>query len=156
MFSAPLLIERLKDLAVEASRLRPILSIRQERRRIYFRQNGNQFFTLTLDLARAKKLWIRGRFAQLDIEIGEIAFTQASNAERQKFLQIQKELQTLLISKFPNIQRNYNPKIVQMFTVIRGQGFVARAILRFGSSALLLAGLLLLIFIVWFRKKGVD
>jgi hypothetical protein len=149
----PLLIERLKNLNVNARRLRPALSLRQERRRIYFRQNGNQFFTLTLDLASAKKLWVKGRFAQLDIEIGEIAFTEASEVKRQQFLEIQQELQNLLINKFPNIKRNQTPKIVQMFKVIRAQGLISSIILRFGASVLLFVGIVILGLVLCFGSK---
>ena len=141
----PLLIARLQEMGATPSRVRPLLSIKQERRRIYFRENGNQFFTVTLDLAASQKLWIKGKFAQLDIEIGEIAFTQASSEKRESLLKIQQELQTLLLNKFPELRRNQIPKIVQMLRVIENQGFVSKIIIRFGSTALLILGLLLLI-----------
>lgn len=145
----PMLRERLQQMGVAPDRVRPYLAIEQQRRRIYFRENGSQFLTVTLDFATAQKLWTKGRFVQLDIEIGEIAFTTADDAKRQTLLAIQRELQEKIQRRFPELRRNQIPKVVQMINVIRGQGLLSTLTLRYGVMIPLGFALVILCLVLW-------
>lgn len=149
----PMLRERLRQMGVNPERVRPYLAIEQQRRRIYFRENGSQFLTVTLDFAASQKLWTKGRFVQLDIEIGEIAFTTADDAKREKLLSIQRELQEKIQQRFPELRRNQIPKVVQMVSVIRGQGLLSALTLRYGAMIPLVLGLSVLCLVVWLKGR---
>jgi hypothetical protein len=121
-------------MGVSPDRVRPFLAIEQQRRRVYFRENGNQFLTVTLDFAKTQKLWVKAKFVQLDIEIGEIAFTLADDAKREKLLAIQGDIFGMIKSRFPDIKRNQVPKVVQMVNVVRNQGMWSYLTVRYGVS----------------------
>lgn len=144
---------RLSEMGADPERVRPFITLEQQRRRVYFRENGTQLLTVTLDFASARKLWVKGRFVQLDIEIGEIAFTLADDAKRQKLLAIQNEIQGLLRERFPELKRNQTPKVVQMVQVIRSQGVVPYLTLRYGVMVPLLAALALVCGALSFTRR---
>ena len=99
---------------------------------------------------------MEGRFVQLDIEIGEIAFTTADDAMRQKLLLIQQELQSKLLSRFPELRRNQTPKVVQMVNVVRAQGIIPYIVLRFGSTVLLVAALVVLCVVLMCKQSKIT
>jgi hypothetical protein len=144
---------RLSEMGVAPDRVRPFMAIEQQRRRIYFRENGSQFLTVTLDFAKTQKLWVKARFVQLDIEIGEIAFTLADEAQRERLLGVQRDVYDLIKSRFPEIERNQVPKVVQMLQVIRAQGDFDYITVRWGWSFPLGIGLALLCASLWWRGR---
>jgi CYTH domain len=153
------LVERMLLLNVEAKRLSPLLTIRQERKRVYFRENDKQFFTVTLDLASSRKLWLSRKFAQLDIEIGEIAFTEATPEFRQRLLDYQAELQSALLKRFPELIRNQTPKIVMMLNKYQQAGMLAKLVIRFGEWLYYMISFLLFIIVLCFigsKKKRLS
>lgn len=146
---------RLSEMGAMPDRVAPFMAIEQQRRRVYFRDNGTQLLTVTLDLASTKKLWVKGRFVQLDIEIGEIAFTTADEAMRQKLLLIQQDLQTKLLARFPELKRNQTPKVVQMVNVVRAQGIIPYVVLRFGWTVPLVAALVVLCMVLMCKQSKI-
>lgn len=144
---------RLAEMGVMPDRVRAFLAIEQQRRRIYFRENGSQFLTVTLDFAQTQKLWVKARFVQLDIEIGEIAFTLADDAKRERLLGVQRDVFTLIKSRFPEIERNQVPKVVQMLHVVREQGVVSYLVVRYGWTLPLSAALVILAVALWWSGR---
>jgi hypothetical protein len=145
---------RLSDMGVSPDRVRPFIAIEQQRRRVYFRENGNQFLTVTLDFAKTQKLWVKAKFVQLDIEIGEIAFTLADAAQREKLLAIQGDIFGMIKSRFPDIKRNQVPKVVQMVNVVRNQGMWSYLTVRYGWSLPLGLSLATLCGVLLLRRRG--
>lgn len=147
---------RLAEMGVSPERVRPFLAIEQQRRRVYFRENGSQFLTVTLDFANTSKLWVKARFVQLDIEIGEIAFTLADEAKRERLLGVQRDVYNLIKGRFPEIQRNQVPKVVQMVHVVRDQGMLPYLVVRLGWALPLVVALTTLcVLLVWYgRRRG--
>ena len=150
----PPLRARLSDMGVSPDRVRPFIAIEQQRRRVYFRENGNQFLTVTLDFAKTQKLWVKAKFVQLDIEIGEIAFTLADAAQREKLLAIQGDIFGMIKSRFPDIKRNQVPKVVQMVNVVRNQGMWSYLTVRYGWSLPLALSLATLCGVLLFRRRS--
>ena len=144
---------RLSDMGVSPDRVRPFIAIEQQRRRVYFRENGNQFLTVTLDFAKTQKLWVKAKFVQLDIEIGEIAFTLADAAQREKLLAIQGDIFGMIKSRFPDIKRNQVPKVVQMVNVVRNQGMWSYLTVRYGWSLPLALSLATLCGVLLLRRR---
>jgi hypothetical protein len=141
-------------MGVSPDRVRPFIAIEQQRRRVYFRENGNQFLTVTLDFAKTQKLWVKAKFVQLDIEIGEIAFTLADDAKREKLLAIQGDIFGMIKSRFPDIKRNQVPKVVQMVNVVRNQGMWSYLTVRYGWSLPLALSLATLCGVLLFRRRS--
>ena len=144
---------RLSDMGVSPDLVRPFIAIEQQRRRVYFRENGNQFLTVTLDFAKTQKLWVKAKFVQLDIEIGEIAFTLADAAQREKLLAIQGDIFGMIKSRFPDIKRNQVPKVVQMVNVVRNQGMWSYLTVRYGWSLPLALSLATLCGVLLLRRR---
>ena len=148
----PLLTARLSELGVNINRVAPLITLRQERRRIYFKEGERDAFTVTLDIASSKKFWLNAKFTQLDIEINEISFTKADVTERQRMLDIQQELLSKIQANFPDLRRNQTPKVVTMIKKYEEQGMLASLIVRFGMLLFLVGALLLIIAVLVFIR----
>lgn len=153
----PLLNEHLAPYQIDISELLPIVSIRQERRRIYFRDNGKQLFTLTLDIAKPKKGFLTTDFSQLDIEIGELAFTNSNENERSQLLKVQEDLRKLLLTDLPFIKRNQTPKILMAKKTFEDTYFLGRIIFQYGDLLpVLILMILFLALITLIPKKKAE
>lgn len=144
----PLLASRLSDLGVNINRVAPLITLSQERRRVYFKEGTRDAFTVTLDIASSKKFWLKAKFTQLDIEINEISFTKADVTERQRMLDIQQELLSKIQGEFPDLRRNQTPKVVTMIKKYEEQGLLASLIIRFGMLFFLVGALLVFILLL--------
>ncbi len=143
-------------LGVRPEDLRFLLKINQQRRRIYFRQGDKQFFTLTLDFFKGSKNWSQTQLAQLEVEIGENLFTNATAEERLKYLEIQHKLLAVVKSKF-KLEQNQMPKVVQMYEILSSKSFFSKIIMTFGEAVpiffIVFAALLLYLLLSFLRLR---
>ena len=150
--------KRLVELGVEPLKLRRFLIITQERRRVYFRQGEKQVFTITLDIARCSKLWFKAAYSQLEVEIGENAFTAGDEVKRAHYSAIQAEIYRQIAELFPNLPKDQAPKVVKMYGLLTSQGTVAKWIVdngEGGAFCVLLSVFLISIFLIPAIIRGV-
>src|SRR5688572_26502151 len=74
--------ERLVGLDLDPKSMREILTVRDIRRRIYLKKDGQSFMSISHDQASAELWWGRAKFCELEPELNEIGFTEADEATR--------------------------------------------------------------------------
>ena len=103
----------------EVRALKPILELAQERRRIYFSENGKDVVTISLDISSTDRLWAKVQFASIDVEINEVAYTAASEAERAELRATAQKIAADITAKFPDdITPDPSPKYNKAFSAL--------------------------------------
>ncbi len=139
---------RLEDLNIDPMRVKRFLVLTQERRRIYFRQGDKQFFTITLDITESRKLWLRAVFSQLEVEIGENAFTGADDVLRERFSTMQRALFQEIDAAFPGLTQDQAPKVVKVYSMMTSQGRLSKFLVDYGEGVVVLFVLMLALVIL--------
>lgn len=103
-------IKLVKQLGLDPEALENVVTIHQKRRRVYFKKNGNAAMTITLDQTSASQLWKRVGFTEVEIELNELAFTEASEGERERLMAFSDTIQHELNQNFPRLQKDQTPK----------------------------------------------
>ena len=141
--------------------LEPLIRITQERRRIYFQDQGMRFFTVTLDRSTGSYMWLRSHSVSFDLEIGEKAFTGADEEKRKEYLAFQKMIRSVILDAFPEAVEDQEPKVVKMHRLLLERGAVSRAVVLIGGERLLRFGVVIsigfLLVLGWCRKlRGIS
>ena len=131
-------LSRLRELTllsgVSPEDLEPFLRITQERKRIYFAENGLRFFTVTLDHSRGGYFWLRSDSWSYDLEIGENAFTAASPDKRREYEAFQQAIGSVIQGAFPGFKQDQEPKVVKLHRLMTSRGPIARMFLNLGME----------------------
>lgn len=148
----PALIESLADLGVDAHAMRPALTVDQRRWRVYVSRDGSPFATLTLDEVSSRWYAWRTSFVELEIELNEIAYTEASPVERDTMQQVSQQMVNDLRAAFPAIVQDQTPKYNKAFAALAKQVPAFESIVVYGEEvlALTIAGTTLLLLAVVF------
>ena len=126
----PLVIAALqRELRVDATDLRPLLTLTQRRWRVYVSRDGAPFATLTLDEVRSRWFLWSVDFVELEIELNEIAYTDASDEQRAVMQDLSQRLADDLREAFPAIVQDQTPKYNKAFLALSdvAPGFTALA-----------------------------
>lgn len=111
----PRLRETVKQIGVDPDDLRPTLELKQRRRRVYLSVDGSPFVTITLDDVTSSK-WLRQvAFVEIELELNEIAYTDAAPAERERMSAVLDEIRLDILGKFPGIKQDQTPKYNKAF-----------------------------------------
>lgn len=106
---------RLKAMGLDPETMQPILTVRDIRRRIYVLKNGNPFMSISHDQATSSLWWGRAKFCEIEPELNEIGFTEASPEERAYMESVLHKVVADLRAKFPDIQQDLTPKYNKAF-----------------------------------------
>jgi hypothetical protein len=96
----------------------PVLTITQNRRRIYLSDQDGAFATLTLDLCATNDWGVNLRWSEVELELNEIRYTEADGANRERMERVVALVQADLLAIFPNIVPDQTPKYNTAFTSI--------------------------------------
>ncbi len=110
--------ETAAQFGAEARSLKPVLELAQERRRIYFSSHDEDLFTISLDLSSTERWWAKVRFASIDVEINEITYTAASEAERSALRATAQKIAADITVQFPFITPDPSPKYNKTFALL--------------------------------------
>lgn len=105
----------LARMGVEAADLIHVLQIQQLRQRVYISRDGAPYATITLDQTRPRKLWWSTAFAEVELELNEIRYTEADAAGRAAMEAINDKIAADLMGQFPGIVRDQTPKYNKAF-----------------------------------------
>jgi hypothetical protein len=121
---------------IDPYQLKPLLTLRQNRRRIYLNDQNGAFATLTLDLCSTKSWGANLKWAEMELELNEIRYTEANSEVRQKMERIIAKIQSDIQQVFPVIVPNQTPKYNTAFASIEEATWVpVKQIFRRGISA---------------------
>lgn len=103
---------------IDPYQLKPLLTLKQNRRRIYLSDQNGAFATLTLDLCTTKSWGTNLKWAELELELNEIRYTKSNPEVRLKMERIIAKIQDDVQQVFPMIVPNQTPKYNTAFASI--------------------------------------
>lgn len=93
--------ESLKLAKVKEESLSPVLTLNQRRRRVYLQIDGKPFMTISLDDVKSTKWFMDVGFSELEIELNEKAYTDASSEQRAVMEAASGKIKDDLLKTFP-------------------------------------------------------
>jgi hypothetical protein len=113
--------KRLADLGLDPVSMRPILTVRDVRSRVYLGRFGKSFMSISFDRAGAELWWAKARFVEIEPELNEIIFTEASPEMRAHMEGILESIVDDLHRQFPFLTRDLTPKYNKSFQILASQ-----------------------------------
>jgi hypothetical protein len=132
----PLLDSLLAGLRVSSRDLRPVLTLYQNRQRLYLRDRGNDLAVISLDAVTTEDG--QTGFYELELALDEPAYTRANATQRQRLHHMIGLLQLDLARRFPVLRQDQTPKYNKLYNLLH-QGRIRP---RFYNLAWLGIGLL--------------
>lgn len=146
----------LRKLGTDPFAIRAILTLEQNRRRVYINDQVDDFATLTLDLCSTKSWGTNLKWAEIELELNEIRYTEAGDSERQAMEYVVVDIQKDLLNHFPDIIQDQTPKYNTTFSAIEANTLLPiRLLIRWKMNAddfiaLIFIGLIAVAFLIWF------
>lgn len=107
-----------RALDIDPHTMQPILTLRQNRRRIYLSDQQGAFATLTFDLCSTTSWGADLQWAEIELELDENRYTGADDTERQRMGRVIRAIQSDLQQTFPAIEQDQTPKYNTAFARI--------------------------------------
>jgi hypothetical protein len=107
-----------RALGLDPYEMRPVLTLKQHRRRVYLSDQAGAFATLTLDLCSTDSWGANLTWAEIELELDENRYTEANAAERDRTEQVIEAVQADLQHAFPAIIQDQQPKYNTAFQAI--------------------------------------
>lgn len=98
--------------------LEPKITLDQHRRRVYLSKDGAPFATITLDEVSSEKWGETIHFTEIEMELNEIAYTEAPEDVRQSMEAINERMKQDLMGAFPRIVQDQTPKYNKAFAAL--------------------------------------
>lgn len=111
--------------------LKERLVLKQNRRRVYIELSGEPFATITLDDVTSEKFFQKMSFTELEIELNEINYTNASADERKKMQEASSQIMSEILKSFPSIQQDQTPKYNKIYNQLISKSILFKYIFRF-------------------------
>ncbi len=108
-------IRTMSDYGLDASRMQPTLTVEQRRWRVYVTRQGNPFATLTLDEVKSNWSFWNVAFVELEIELNEIAYTEADEASRGEMETLTRRMKDDILATFPAVRQDQTPKYNKVY-----------------------------------------
>jgi hypothetical protein len=94
---------------LQGDELQVATSLKQVRSRLYIQEHGEALMTITLDEVKATSPpYVR--FTELEMELNEVRYTLADEAERARMEELNRELKEEILSRFPELSQDQTPK----------------------------------------------
>ncbi len=113
----PRLDTLLAPLGVALAEVQPAFGLNQRRRRLYLRQNDEDFSTITLDSSYHAE-GSGATFTEIEIELNEKRYTGASETERARMRVVLDGIKADLLLQFPDLQQDQRPKYAKMAALL--------------------------------------
>jgi len=143
--------------------MRPILTVHDTRRRVYILQDGQPFMSISFDQVTCGIWWAQTAFCEIEPELNEIGFTEASPQKRAYMETLLHRVVGEIETRFPEIKRDLTPKYNKAFDRLQAQIPFLRTVVKLGMQArsgmynlgvILLLGLCAAAWLGWMAWKG--
>lgn len=108
-------IRTMAEYGLDASRMQPTLTIEQRRWRVYVSFQDMPFSTLTLDEVKSRWSFWTVAFVELEIELNEIAYTEADMARRGEMEAVSRRMADDVLATFPTVRQDQTPKYNKVY-----------------------------------------
>jgi adenylate cyclase class IV len=112
----------LTRLGLDPYDMSPVLTIKDRRRRVYILKDKKPFISISLDHATSEVGGKKAEFAEVEEELNEIAFTEASAETKQYMESINAIIINDLKEKFPDIKQDLTPKYNRVYKQLETKG----------------------------------
>ncbi|HHS12272.1 MAG TPA: CYTH domain-containing protein [bacterium] len=156
--------ELFRALGVNPRNVRPVLTLKQNRRRVYVDDRSGAFATLTLDKCSTTSWGTKLGWTDMELELNEIRYTEATEGERQYMETINHRMLDAILEAFPDIVQDQTPKYNVTFAAIEAATWLpVRRMIRWrlapsdfiGILSLFLLGIaaVILYWVIRWRKR---
>ncbi len=121
---------RLTAIGIDPYSMRPILTLRDIRKRIYILRAGKPFMSVSHDSARSELMWGRAEFVEIEPELNEIGYTEAGPEARREMTRISEQIRAAMHAQFPELKRDLTPKYNKAFGSLEAQIPFLRLLVR--------------------------
>ena len=122
--------KRLVEIGLDPQSMRVVLTVRDLRTRVYIKRDGKPFMSISFDQARSNLLWGEYHFVEIEPELNEIGFTDASPEMRRYMESILHVIVGEIRAEFPQIESNLMPKYGKSFYALEAQIPFLRTLVR--------------------------
>lgn len=105
-------------LGLDPYAMRPILTLEQNRKRVYINDQFGAFATLTLDHVSTTSWGTNLRWTEIELELNEIRYTEADAETRLWMEGVTLAIQDDILREFPGIEQDQTPKYNTSFNRI--------------------------------------
>ena len=113
-------INQLSELKIGAANLKPLFRLTQRRQRIGFPlPDGQNFISFSVDDVQVKRWWWTINFSQLEVELNEVTYTNASPAMRKEMEKISNEMIDDLRKQFGELNPDIRTKVERSFSMLK-------------------------------------
>ena len=159
---------RLNNMDVNPLSLKPVLTLRDYRKRIYITRDGQPFITISLDRVVSTLMWLKVDYGEIEYELNEMSFTSGDVDTRIYLQKVNDTIISDLKNNFPYIQQDLSPKYNKIFEKFNDQlpglKFLFRINLLDNYSFFLMVLFFLILFPVglliwyyrWKNKKNIN
>ncbi len=103
-------LSRLAEFGWNGYTMKPVLTLHQERKRIYFFNASGALMSISHDTVLSELMGHSVEFIELEPELSEVEYTEASPELRREMETFQGEIIALIRQEFPSIKRDLTPK----------------------------------------------
>ncbi|MFH0943540.1 MAG: CYTH domain-containing protein [Candidatus Beckwithbacteria bacterium] len=125
-------INQLADIDIKASSLRPVLVLKDYRKRLYFEKDGKPFISISLDQTQTNKWWFKAEFTEIEFELNEITYTENDEMGRKYMESINHQIIEEIKAQFPDIVTDLTPKYNKAFKGLEKKIPFFRSLIRWG------------------------
>jgi len=141
---------RLVALGLDPESMRPILTVRDLRRRVYILKDGKAFMSISQDQASASLWWASAEFCEIEPELNEIVFTEADAKTRAYMETVLHKVVQDILARFPDVHQDLTPKYNKAFDRLESKIPFLRAMVSVGVQdafeiVLVFAGVLVMV-----------
>ena len=110
--------DRIKKLNFDINKLRPIVTIQQRRQRVYINRDDATFVSFSMDDVKSRRWWANVEFSQMELELNELAYTEADKAEKERMQEIRKGMIKDLREHFDYLKVDNTVKYQKAFDLL--------------------------------------
>lgn len=123
-----------EQIGINPLSLKAILTLTDNRRRIYINRDKQPFIALSLDDSVSKLWWAKARFIEIETELNEITYTQADSETRKYMEEINHKIIEEIKQKYSSIISDPTPKYNKAFNQLSNKIPFLRWLIKLGIT----------------------
>ncbi len=110
--------EQLAPYRLQGNELASSIKVQQDRKRIYFQEDGEALLTITLD--KVDYFYFPyPSYTEMELELNEIRYTNSDEAERERLESLNANIKKELMIAFPMLTQDQTPKYNKMHALVQ-------------------------------------
>lgn len=147
--------DQVTALGINPESLKPILTLYDQRQRIYWSFDGKPFISFSLNHVASNLFWAKAEFAEIEPELNEVTFTEASVEDRKYMEEVNAKIINELKSELPYLKSDLTPKYNKTFNQFASKIPFLKSFIRVDKKVLIWTPIftVLAIFLIYLFAK---